>query len=309
MLRNLRPVRREHRLAFTLIELLVVIAIIAALIGLLLPAVQKVREAANRMKCTNNLKQLGLAAHHFHDVRGAFPPGGVSGTFPRAGSTGRHGWPPFLLQYVEQQPLHSLYRLDLGSGDPVNQRAVNTQLKILQCPSAEPDRITTNQLTGQTFASMDYAPTRGVHPDLVRQRLVDDVNLDGVMKENFMTRIADISDGTAQMFLLTECAGRPDLWRAGQRFPVPGPTPCGPWAAPIGCAIWVRGSTPDGVMQPGVCPMNCINNNEIYSFHPGGANVLFADGSVRFLRQTIDIRTLARLVTRAGGEVVSASDY
>ena len=111
----------QSRKAFTLIELLVVIAIIAVLIGLLIPAVQKVREAANRMSCTNNLKQIGLACHHFADGHGGkFPPVKVDGPAPQVGVPGptKHGLGVFLLPYLEQQALSDLYRWDLGAGDP-----------------------------------------------------------------------------------------------------------------------------------------------------------------------------------------------
>src|SRR5207244_17863 len=117
---------RPPRRGFTLIELLVVIAIIAILIGLLLPAVQKVREAASRMQCANNLKQLGLAAHNYHDAHKAFPPGalgpGPPGTPP--GGTIHHGLGTFLLPYVEQDALFRKYRMDVSWFDAPNQEVV-----------------------------------------------------------------------------------------------------------------------------------------------------------------------------------------
>src|SRR5262249_40994052 len=119
--------------------------------------------------------------------------------------------------------------------------------------------------------------------------------------------LADIVDGTSQTILIAEAAGRPKRWQAGRY--VPGRFSAGgPWACGVN-RIEVWGSTPNGAGHPGPCAINCSNDQEVYSFHPGGANILFADGSVHFLQATIDIRVFARLITRAGGEVVSAADY
>jgi prepilin-type processing-associated H-X9-DG protein len=290
-----------------------VIAIIAVLIGLLLPAVQKVREAANRVKCASNLKNIGLALHNFHDTYGRFPPGDIVGAFPPWGTKpgSYHGWVTFILPQIEHEALYRRYHWEATCSAPVNHPVTTVPLKIVQCPSA-PERLMSYQdpetQTWADYPTKDYSTVRGVDPVLADLGLADRVeNYNGIMRYNVMVRFADITDGTAQTMLITEDAGRPQLWHAGQLVPDES-LRCGAWCGG-GCNFVLKGSSPNGVTQPGPCAMNCTNQQEIYSFHPGGANALFADGSVRFLKASIDIRIIARLVTMAGGEVASASDY
>jgi prepilin-type processing-associated H-X9-DG protein len=121
------------------------------------------------------------------------------------------------------------------------------------------------------------------------------------------TRLTDITDGASNTILVTEDAGRPSLWQAGK--PVPDQTVSGgAWNSFRGPII-LQGSTSDGTVQPGRCALNCTNDGEVYAFHTGGANAVFADGHVRFLTTGMSLRTLAALITRAGGEVVSDSDF
>jgi prepilin-type N-terminal cleavage/methylation domain-containing protein/prepilin-type processing-associated H-X9-DG protein len=308
----LRFPNTDRRRGFTLVELLVVLAIIAVLLGLLLPAVQKVREAANRMKCADNLKQAGLALHQFHDANGGFPPGEVAGPFPRLSvlTTTAHGSWTFLLPYLEQQALFDMYRKDLDFFDPANQPAVNHHLKVLQCPSAKPDRVHAFRVVTQTgtAACIDYAPISEVDGTLADLGLIDPVgDYRGAMPPNCMTRLADITDGTSQTILVAENAGRPEVWRVGRLVP-DGYVGGGPWAGDRNRLV-LMGATTDGGTRPGPCAVDCTNEFEIYSFHPDGANAVFADGHVQFLRAGMSIRVLARLATPAGGEVVSAGEF
>jgi prepilin-type processing-associated H-X9-DG protein len=311
-----RIARREHRkdrVALTLIELLVVIAITGVLMALLLPAVQKVREAAHRTSCTANLKQIGLALHNFADGHdGRLPPGMVVGPFAPAGvnvPNVKHGWMLFILPYVEQQTAATAYHLEVSANEPLNQAAVNARIKVFQCPSAEPDRVFTDPTLGGTAACTDYAGVKGIDPTLADRGWADRVgNYEGAFPAfNVMIRLSDITDGLAQTFLVAEDAGRPTLWQAGRPNPA-GYLQSAPWAAWFN-TVNGKGVSSDGLVQPGPCAINCTNNREVYSFHPGGANIAFADGSVHFLNASIDIRIFARLATRAGGELLSGGDY
>jgi prepilin-type N-terminal cleavage/methylation domain-containing protein/prepilin-type processing-associated H-X9-DG protein len=293
----------QPRKAMTLIELLVVIAIIAVLIALLVPAVQKVREAANRAACTNNLKQLGLALHNYHDTNRKFPPVKVEGPAPEARVFGptKHGMGVFLLPYIERQDLYAQYRWDVGGGDQGNQLVGTTHVNVFQCPSAEPNRymyIGNFKTYGGKGACGDYAPTEGVDPVLANK---------GALELNVFTRIADITDGASNTILLTEDAGRPRAWRAGRAGDDQVFLGCG-WCG-YNNPLIIKGSTPDGQTLPGPCAINCTNDGEIYSFHPGGANAVFADASVHFLRDNMSIKVLAALITRAGGEVVQGNEF
>lgn len=303
--------REYSRSAFTLIELLVSIAVISVLLALLLPAVQMSRESARRVECANNLKQIGLACHEHHDTYGVFPPGWVQAPFtvPQGEVVqGGHGFGPFLLPYLDQGALANLYRWDKRCQGPENQPVATTQLDVYQCPSAEADRWVTavedpgNYDYGGKGACGDYAGVREIDSQLVDQGYADPANESmGVITRDYLTRMADITDGTSQTLLFTECAGRPTLWRRGVRVPGAHITG-GPWVS--GTLTFGQGSSQDGVTKIGPCAINCTNDREVYSFHPGGANTVFSDGSVRFLKASTDIRVFARMVTRAGGEVV-----
>lgn len=301
--------RCRHR-AFTLIEVLVVIGIVGILVSLLLPAVQASREAARRSQCANNLKQIGLALQQHHNTYGKFPPGRVDAPFtvPQGQILdGGHSFFPFLLPYLEQEALANDYHWDKRAQGPANQLVATVQLPVLQCPSAEPNRWVTALEEPVTYsyggrgACGDYGAVREIDSRLADLGLVDRVdNFQGALAKNYLTRLADITDGSSHTILVTEYAGRPTLWRAGRAVQ----------GTYISDAAWVggplmfgQGSSPDGVTKLGPCAINCTNNREAYSFHAAGANTVFADGSLRFLEATIDIRIFAHLVTRAGGEI------
>jgi prepilin-type N-terminal cleavage/methylation domain-containing protein/prepilin-type processing-associated H-X9-DG protein len=317
--RNVASSPERSRRGFTLIELLVVIAIIAVLIGLLLPAVQKVRASAARMQCTNNLKQLGLAYHNYANLYGnAFPPAML--TDP----TKTVGWGIFLLPFIEQDNLYKRYNFaaPFFFSNPAfgidNQSVANTPLALFICPSVPPRSgpytYTFNfppfpSFTWQAYPS-DYTPLAGVSQFLAGYLGLPTDGLAGALQQDKPTPIASLRDGTSNTILLAEIAGKNELYRAGTDTGTPlsgffGGE--GGWAdaTSSGSSLW--GSSADGTVAPGACGVNCSNDYGLYSFHSGSANILLADGSARGVSATIDIRILCALVTRQGGEVVS--DY
>jgi prepilin-type N-terminal cleavage/methylation domain-containing protein/prepilin-type processing-associated H-X9-DG protein len=208
-----------RRRAFTLIELLVVVAIIAVLIGLLLPAVQKVREAATRAKCQNNLKQLGLALHNYHDANRGFPAGMISDSSNTedASATGF----TYLLPYLEQDATHRIYHFEDDWFNPSNYRAVGTEIKMFYCPSNRgggvidltPIGLQWGYALPPAAAACDYAFCRGatgsLHPDAERTpRAVRGVfDLRPTESARSVVTLTDITDGTAPTIALGDAAG------------------------------------------------------------------------------------------------------
>ncbi|MGL4550421.1 MAG: DUF1559 domain-containing protein [Gemmataceae bacterium] len=285
---------RFCRSGFTLIELLVVIAIIAILIGLLLPAVQKVREAAARMQCSNNLKQMGIACHSYHDTEGTFPHGG---TVPWAnGDYNQASWAYQILPYIEQSNIHRLN--NLGS-------AQTKYVKIYQCPSRRQAAV-----QGGRYL-MDYAsatpgepvtPVNAWSPD----RYWWDGNIWGapatanyrgviVRKgtSSSRTTMVTITDGTSNTLLIAEKQLNMLNYETGD------------WHDDCG---WGDGWDPDTVRYTALLPKADSNSVDGYSFgsaHTGGMNGLMTDGSVRFISFSIDITTFNFLGDRMDGRTLT----
>lgn len=189
------------RRAFTLIELLVVIAIIGVLVGLLLPAVQRVREAANRMKCGNNLKQMGIALHAYHDANGSFPPGVTSDTSDLR--TGRHSGLVFLLPYLEQQPLYQSYDFSSSWRSPANLPLAQARLPVFLCPTG-PSQMS-DQNGGVPGTMTHYAFSKGNYAYLSRDTSIRTGA--GLFDVNTGRRFADVLDGTSQTLAMGEAVG------------------------------------------------------------------------------------------------------
>jgi len=299
---------RFFRSAFTLIELLVVIAIIAILIGLLLPAVQRVRESASRAKCLNNFKQMGLALHNYHDVNRALPPGYfASGPYVDGATDTSPGWAwgAYILPFLEQQNLYNQYNLNLPvQNSPAIATAVNTYL----CSS---DIMTsaTFAVPNSSWGTICMAPVSS-YAACCGNGSTTAATGNGVFYRNSQTRLTDITDGTSNTLFIEEraFAKAQSTWvgaisggycNEGKYNPDPVPGKLGQGAADL---VLVHAGTNNNPSER--------NLDDASSMHIGGSNFLYADGSVHFIRNIVtgsaDSLTLQAMGTIAGGEVLTS---
>ncbi len=302
-----RPTRiRRHKLAgFTLVELLVVITIIGILIALLLPAVQAAREAARRLQCSNNFKQVGLALHNYHSAKGCFPPGMLNWG---GGPFGWWSWSAYSLPYLEQQGVYDMITFDdtgyagPDSGMSNNRRSCAIQVDAFICSSdSQAGELVFAWTTGPSNGpdpqdNCAYSNIAGVSDSVLwvdslswgnPRRFPNEV--DGVFGLNGCCRAADIGDGTSNTLLLGEVTGKGPGSRRGDM-----------WVS------WNLKGTQDGINGPytaigGTYPPDSqgwIRYTGFSSYHPAGCNFVLADGSTHFLSQNIAQNLLAALTTR-----------
>ena len=310
-------VRPTVRRGFTLVELLVVIAIIGILVALLLPAVQAAREAARRVQCSNHMKQLGLAMLQYVENTGNYPPAKIKA------SGIEHNWMPCILPFIEQQNLHDTYQWDVSWNHTNNQQAINTPLPFAQCPSSIGDYSRAIDVgSGRTGAVGEYSVTDTVKNKLIQVGIVPPTTTqsgyDGPLQQNLYLSPALTRDGTSNTLLIVEISGRPQHWTAEGQGPdrtryscsnhnvVGGIVRGGAWADSTN-KLPLDGISKDGAICPSACAFNCSNNNEAFSFHNGGMMVVFADGHVIFLNESIEIAIYAALISRDGGETIDGS--
>jgi prepilin-type N-terminal cleavage/methylation domain-containing protein len=303
----------SHRPSFTLIELLVVIAIIAVLISLLLPAVQKVREAANRSKCQNNLKQIGLALHGYHDVYGLFPPGQWNTNGTDVPYYNRGCWVQHTFPFLEQTAAFNDYKTFMDAGGRGDNYPYSKRIfSIFMCPS---DKANPKIITAPSF------PNQGFHGNYVACAASTVFNpagdstgtkRDGIMYAQSKTRIADVTDGVSNTLLLSELIIIPDTstqhdirgryfnsYDGNCLFSTADPPNSSQNDVDVNC-----------VNVPNIAPCAISSSNSIQharSYHTGGVNATLGDASVRFVANSITASVYLALGTRASNEV--PADY
>ena len=308
------------RRGLTLIELLVVIAIIGILVALLLPAVQRSREAARRLQCSNNLKQIGLASHNYHDAVNTFPSAyqtfiqtqGVPNSGPEFGPG--WGWAAMLLDRLDEAPVFHALNFDLPIGSAEVATARSVRISTYLCPSS-PDNGPVKYLYGGPLGGAnDISPSQYVASGgqfLTSATATGATN--GVFFRNSRVSIADITDGSSTTFMAGERSR--NVAEATWVGVIPGAIVCtdASWQVHV-CepdttlVLAHTGPAADGSWSE-VPNFRSADDDDFWSLHPGGCNFLFADGSVRFLKQTIDPSIFSFLSTRAGGEVIGGDQY
>ncbi len=291
---------------FTLIELLVVIAIISVLIALLLPAVQQAREAARRTQCRNNLKQLGLALHNYHDNFTAFPPSTTSildfGVWSGTPSDYHlHSWPTRLLPYIDASTLYNRINFDVSALHPLNQTSAGTQLAAFRCPSYTGAPVSRDSLYTRfsaNYANRNYVALGGTDIGRLWQ------DPDGVICPRGPVRMRDITDGSSNTYVLAETREQnASVWIDGG-------------VAAIAARRYDEANAPSyaGPELPlNYRPYYVANSSGIdaewgpSSQHTGGVHHLLGDGGVRFLSQNIATTLYIAVVSRAGGEVIDGA--
>jgi len=293
-----------------LIELLVVIAIIAVLIALLLPAVQSAREAARRIQCTNNLKQLGLALHNYHDVHGRFAPGSIQVDLPN-GYSYRQPFITSLLPFMEQGNLTNSFNFNLSFQENQNNTTRAARVNVFDCPSDQQVVFVNNGGT-VTDVKGNYGVNWG-------QNTYKDQVLPAPFALNYGASMAEITDGTSLTLLLSEVIQTPHppgqpvsvIDRRGRVWSDQ------PSSHQVSTRLGPNSQVPDyGACWPepkAPCNRNTGDGPNHYlasrSLHPGGVNALFGDGSVHFVKDSISLASWRALSSRAGGEVLSGDSY
>lgn len=315
----------RSRTGFTLVELLVVIAVIGILVGLLLPAVQSVREAARRTACLNNLKQIGLGLHNFESTFRVFPASGWTQVGPGNPQGKFTGWRPLVLPFLEQGALSDLYDRSLNWWESTNAVSAAVPVLVFQCPSVPVrEQVLTAvakaprpaMVFANPVAPTDYEAIQGLQPSNINPHLPAAIynadNRFAVMHRNSTTRFADIGDGTTNTLMVVETAGRPLVFRRGRLRSDLSNDQGICWADSEG-PFSFDGSSADGSVEGGgpsvgaIHAINRRNDNEVSSFHPSGACVLYAAAHTELLNENIALPVFAALCTRDAGDVADAA--